>query len=612
MSEALEVEQIVCTDNIKNEADEVIDAVGEIDNDEQKNDENEAVEEKEAKIDADSYLNRDEFTSERYKIEIQNLPRIFGFGQLKKYLASLKLDYVKVKSPGKGNYAFVTFRNEEAKQNAMKIVNETTYKGKLLRAIPAKPAADPSAAIANHDAVRKRRTEDENESVKKSKSEDSNLPLEERVQNSVAPLWKLSYEEQLKKKSDVVKSILRKIREKIFSTNPSVQSWLLEQKKKYEGMCCEFVDYVPSPVQDGYRNKCEFSFGYNVDESDSLIGFRLGDFKSGSNEVVSPDACPNISSEMKTLVQAFKTYLHEKSSYKAFNVRNHEGNWRQLTLRSNQSNEFLAILVFEKKELTEDELKAEKDKLVEFVSNLKFENFKLISLFFSTSTKRTGASNAAENIEKLYGDDYLYEKLMDLNFRISPLAFFQANTKGAELLYNRIGDLCNVDKGTIVLDICCGTGTIGLTLARRAKFVVGVEIIAQAIEDAKINSKINNISNVEFICGKAEEVLQRITKRYEKEKIVAIVDPPRAGLHNKVIQTLRQLQNLDTLIYVSCNAELALGNFVDFARPTSKNYKFEPFVPVKALGVDMFPHTNHYELVLYLQRYKAEFLPKNE
>jgi tRNA (uracil-5-)-methyltransferase len=168
-----------------------------------------------------------------------------------------------------------------------------------------------------------------------------------------------------------------------------------------------------------------------------------------------------------------------------------------------------------------------------------------------------------DNLDLLLGVDYLNESLLDLKFRISPLAFFQANTKGAELLYTKIGSICDIDENTIILDICCGTGTIGLTLAKKCKLVVGVEIIAEAIEDAKLNAELNGLKNVEYHCGKAEEILPSLLKRFINDKVVAIVDPPRAGLHIKVIQSLRHLNNLVSLIYVSCNPELAMGNFIE-------------------------------------------------
>lgn len=113
---------------------------------------------------------------------------------------------------------------------------------------------------------------------------------------------------------------------------------------------------------------------------------------------------------------------------------------------------------------------------------------------------------------------------MGLKFRISPLAFFQANTKGAEILYTKIGDICDIDQDTIILDICCGTGTIGLTLAKKCKLVVGVEIIAEAIEDAKLNAEINEIKNVEYHSGKAEDILPNLLKRFTNDKVLQIFD----------------------------------------------------------------------------------------
>jgi len=268
----------------------------------------------------------------------------------------------------------------------------------------------------------------------------------------------------------------------------------------------------------------------------------------------------------------------------------------------------LAILVLDKKDLTEEEIQKEKECLKEFfkgVIDKKEEDLQLKSLLFNLNTNRSGISKM-DNLDLLLGEQFLNENLLGLKFQISPLAFFQSNTKGAELLYQKIGQICELDKNTILLDICCGTGTIGLTLASKAKLVVGVEIIPEAIEDAKLNSVLNDIKNVEFHCGKAEDVLPNLLKRFTDERVVAIVDPPRAGLHTKVVQALRHLKNLNSLIYVSCNPEMAMQNFVDLARDTSKTYVNQPFVPIKAIAVDMFPHTTHCELILYFQRYSNE------
>lgn len=415
----------------------------------------------------------------------------------------------------------------------------------------------------------------------------------------------------MRAKKKHVKQILRKTFFKMEKINKDTYYWLQKQSKDHSGMCCDLSEFVPSPVIDNYRNKCEFTIGFDSTETNVKIGFRLGDYKSGSNEVVEPYVCRNISEHMKSFLKKFRPYF-EQSAYKPCNIRLKLGNWRQLTLRSNEAKDILAIIIFDKKDLSDEQVQEEKDQLKLFLEKsfeIKGDNdddeYRLKSFMFNLNTNRTGLSKM-DNLECLFGEQHLNEKLLGLDFRISPLAFFQSNTKGAEILYSKIGDICNIDKDTILLDICCGTGTIGLTLADKAKLVVGVEIVPEAIEDAKLNSALNGVTNVEWHCGKAEDVLPNILKRFHDQKVVAIVDPPRAGLHNKVLQNLRQLRNLKNLIYVSCSPELAMQNFVDLARDTSKSYGNQPFVPLKAIAVDMFPHTNHCELILYFTRYSNE------
>jgi tRNA (uracil-5-)-methyltransferase len=396
--------------------------------------------------------------------------------------------------------------------------------------------------------VAKRKMSDNNSDSKRKATSESNslLSLEERVQDSTTPLWRLSYADQVKQKKSHIQQILRKCLLKIESVNRAtcVFYWLQKQRKLYEGMCCELVEFVDSPIQDNYRNKCEFTIGYDREEKKKLIGSRLGDFKSGSNEVVEPYCCKHIPIEMKSLVKLFQSYI-ETSDYNPFNVRTHEGHWRQLTVRTNELNEMLAIIVFDKQKLTDEQIEMEKNKLAAFLkqrNDPEYAKIKLKSILFNINHNSQGISKL-DNLDEIYseGNDdckkeepCLYENLLDLKFRISPLAFFQANTKAAEKLYSKIGDICDIDENTIVLDICCGTGTIGLTLAKRCRLIVGVEIIAEAIEDAKRNSDLNGIKNVEYHCGKAEDVLPDILKRFYNDKVVAIVDPPRAGLRKKL------------------------------------------------------------------------------
>lgn len=155
----------------------------------------------------------------------------------------------------------------------------------------------------------------------------------------------------------------------------------------------------------------------------------------------------------------------------------------------------------------------------------------------------------------------------------------------------------------MVLDICCGTGALGLCLAQSVKRVIGVEIIENAVKDAKANAELNGVTNAQFVCGKAEDIIVDVFKNMpRKTKIIGIMDPPRAGLHQSVLAAVRKSRRMDKLIYVSCNPSAAFVNFLDLCRPTSKRIKTAPFRLVKAVPVDLFPHTKHCELLLLFER----------
>jgi len=132
---------------------------------------------------------------------------------------------------------------------------------------------------------------------------------------------------------------------------------------------------------------------------------------------------------------------------------------------------------------------------------------------------------------------------------------------------------------------------------------LGLEVVPQAIVDAKENAVINDVANSEFFTGKAEEILGSMCYNSKHEDVFAVVDPPRAGLHQKAIVQLRKIKKINRLIYISCNAKLASKNFVDLGRPESKYLHGECFVPVKAVAVDLFPHTHHCELLISFKRW---------
>ena len=196
-------------------------------------------------------------------------------------------------------------------------------------------------------------------------------------------------------------------------------------------------------------------------------------------------------------------------------------------------------------------------------------------------------------------------------FKVHPLSFFQTNSSGCALLYSRVASLVELKKSEIILDVCCGVGTIGQFIASQASGVekiFGIDIVEQAIVNAKENAELNNLCNVcEYVAGRAEVVVPSLIGGSAVGG-VAIVDPPRVGLHKSVINALRENEAIKTIVYVSCNpASLAL-DLVKFCEPLTScaeeeglavNKRFEP---VSAVAVDMFPNTAHCEVVVLLTR----------
>lgn len=220
-----------------------------------------------------------------------------------------------------------------------------------------------------------------------------------------------------------------------------------------------------------------------------------------------------------------------------------------------------------------------------------------------------GEAVATEKLEWLQGSPYIEETLLGLSYRVSAAAFFQVNTPGAEQLCTLLRSLCDCGPDTVLLDVCCGTGTIGLSLASSVKRVIGIELCVPAVHDARDNAKRNGVENATFIASKAEDATRRLLDSLtdaEKSSLVAIVDPPRAGLHAEVCKALRACLPLRRLIFVACHAPSFVTNAVALCRPPSTSFQGAPFVPKQAYALDLFPHTPHCELIVLLERAEDE------
>jgi len=226
------------------------------------------------------------------------------------------------------------------------------------------------------------------------------------------------------------------------------------------------------------------------------------------------------------------------------------------------------------------------------------------SVFLQLNDAASDAAQPGAPLLHVHGSERLEMPLLGLRFEIGPLSFFQTNPVTCELLYERALSWLCPDIKALVLDVCCGVGTIGLCVARRCQKVVGIELVPEAAESARQNAALNGIKNADFHAGKAEDVLPAILDDELRAlgddcEVCAIVDPPRPGLHRDVLQALRDCKQLSRIVYISCNPD-SLAD--DVVKLTAVRDGEDPFVPVRAVAVDMFPHTVHVEMVLLLER----------
>ena len=325
-----------------------------------------------------------------------------------------------------------------------------------------------------------------------------------------------------------------------------------------------------------YRNKAQFP----IQKKDNMpvIGF----YKKKSHDLISTDECIIQHEVNDKIIKIIKTYI------RAYNVsiydeKTHKGLLRHVVTKVGfTTGEVMIVLVANGKKLPY---------LKELASVLKENIPGFKTLVVNVNTQKTNVILGKENIVA-YGDGMIRDYIGELVFEISPLSFFQVNPLQTEVLYNKALEYANLGENDTVFDIYCGIGTISVFLAQKAKKVYGIEIVEDAIKDAKRNAKINNMDNVEFYVGKAEEVVPKMYKEGKRANVV-VVDPPRKGCDEKVLDTIISMQP-DRVVYVSCNPSTLAR---DLAYLNERGYKCHEIQPV-----DMFPHSVHVENVAWLSK----------
>lgn len=326
-----------------------------------------------------------------------------------------------------------------------------------------------------------------------------------------------------------------------------------------------------------YRNKAQFPIG--KDKENNVV---MGVFANRTHEIIPIEECFIQNKEIQKLSKFILEFIKE-NDISVYDETSRKGLIRHIVTKIGiKTNEIMCIIVINGKEIPK-----EKELTMQIIK--KFPNVKTIVK--NINTKNTNVIMGEKN-EKIYGDGYIEDKLGEYTFKISPHSFYQVNPVQAEKLYSIGVEAANINKEDVVFDLYCGIGTISLFMAKYAKKVYGVEIVEQAIKDAKENAKINNIKNTEFIAGNTKLILDDLINNKKIIPNVVMVDPPRKGLDNRSVENILKIMP-NRFVYISCNPATLVRDLA----------KFEEMYEIKSIQpVDMFPFTAHVECVCVLNR----------
>lgn len=355
----------------------------------------------------------------------------------------------------------------------------------------------------------------------------------------------------------------------------------------------EFNQILGSVKTQGYRNKLEFGCSNRrwltqeeiASGSDftqmNAVGFHI----TGAFDKILPiEKCWLMDDLQNKIRNAIRDYAYEHDIV-FYDIRRQCGLLRDIMVRNSDTGEWMVLIQFHY-EKDEDEVIAKN--LLQHIA----DGFpEITSLLYVNNQKGNDTFNDL-NIEVFKGNDYIYETMDGLTFKVGAKSFYQTNTKQAYYLYSVVRDFANLTGNELVYDLYTGTGTIANFVSRYAKRVIGIEYVPEAIEDAKINSEINNISNTLFFAGDMKDILTESFISENGTPDIIITDPPRAGMHPDVVQTIIKTAP-KRIVYVSCNPATQ-------ARDLSLFDNLYEVVAVQP--VDMFPHTPHVENVVLLNR----------
>ncbi len=355
----------------------------------------------------------------------------------------------------------------------------------------------------------------------------------------------------------------------------------------------EFRPILGSEKTRFYRNKLEFTFSNKrwLTEEEvkqdvkydqmNAVGFHI---PGAFDKVLAIDKCwlqDDISNQIRNAVRDY-AYAH---NFPFFDLRTQEGLLRNIMIRTSSTGELMVVLQCK---VTDDEGRRKMEEILQFMA----DSFPQITSLMYVINNKCNDTIGDLDVEVFKGNDHIFEEMEGLRFKVGPKSFYQTNSEQAYNLYKVAREFAGLTGNELVYDLYTGTGTIANFVARQARKVVGIEYVPEAIEDAKVNSDLNGIDNTLFYAGDMKDILTNDFIAEHGRPDVIITDPPRAGMHNDVIDVILAAEP-KRIVYVSCNPATQARDL----QLLDGKYKVTAVQPV-----DMFPHTHHVENVVQLER----------
>ena len=369
----------------------------------------------------------------------------------------------------------------------------------------------------------------------------------------------LPYDEQLAMKAAQVKALLDEV----------CKDYVFEGIKE-------------SPRKLAYRNKMEFSFGDEVKEGPLALGMH----KRGSfYDIVTVEDCKIVDADYGKILKCVLNYCEEEK-LGFYHKRSHKGYLRHLLVRKGEKTGELLVDI-----ITSSQLISDFSVLKERLLSLQLKG-RIVGILH---TYNDSLADVVQNdrTEILFGQDYFFEELLGLKFKISPFSFFQTNSSGAEVLYQTAREYIGKTKDKVIFDLYSGTGTIAQILAPVAKKVIGIEIVEEAVKAARVNAGLNHLDNCEFIAGDVRKAIDLVNDKPD----LIVLDPPRDGIHPKALQKIIGF-GVEKMVYISCKPTSLARDLVVLQE--------EGYAVERAVAVDLFPGTYHVETCILLSHKKPD------